>query len=112
MLALQGRRSTILKLCLDEGGFAFEHYFEEAANRFQNASDDPETFKVLEESTFRKLYPRSAIHNEGDDERRSGEEEDHEKEDYEMDVDPREDYSESEDPAAVFDVGGRLPVDW
>jgi hypothetical protein len=41
---------AFLKLCLDQGGFAFEHYFEDAADRFQNASDDPETFKVLEES--------------------------------------------------------------
>ena len=85
------RRSDILKLCLDQGGFAFEHYFEEAADRFQNASDDPETFKVLEESQFRKLYPRQAPRNEEDVEEESEGE---------------------EDPSEVFDKGGRLPVIW
>ena len=90
-LASQDRRSHILKLCLDQGGFAFEHYFEDAADRFQNASDDPETFKVLEESEFRKLYPQLAPRNEeGVEEESEGE----------------------EDPSVVFDRGGRPPVDW
>ena len=62
---------TFLSFCLDQGGFAFEHYFEEAADRFQNASDDPETFKVLEESEFRKQYPRQAPCNEEDVEEES-----------------------------------------
>jgi hypothetical protein len=88
---LQDRRSDILKLCLDQGGFAFEHYFEDAADRFQNASDDPETFKVLEESKFRELYPRQAPRNEEDVE---------------------EEPEGEEDPSKVFDRGGRLPVDW
>ena len=85
------RRSDILKLCLDQGGFAFEHYFEEAADRFQNASDDPETFKVLEESEFRKECPRKAPRNEEDVE---------------------EEPEGEEDPSGVFDEGGRLPVIW
>ena len=38
----------------------------DAADRFQNASDDPETFKVLEKSKFRELYPRWALHTEED----------------------------------------------
>jgi len=91
VLALQDRRSTILKLCLDQGGFAFEHYFEDAANRFQNASDDPETFKVLEESRFRKLYPRPTPRAKADSE---------------------QELEDEEDPSEVFDQGGRLPVDW
>ncbi|KAJ9668244.1 hypothetical protein H2201_001674 [Coniosporium apollinis] len=91
VLALQDRRSGILKLCLDQGGFAFEHYFVDAADKFQNASDDPETFKVLEESKMRELYPRSAPHTEEDSEEESEGE---------------------EDPSEVFDEGGKLPVDW
>jgi hypothetical protein len=73
---LQDRRSDILKLCLDQGGFAYEHCFEDAADSFQNANDDPETFKVLEESEFRKIYPRQPPRNEEDAEEESeGEEE-------------------------------------
>ena len=83
------RRSDILKLCLDQG-FAYEYSFEDAANRV-NASDDPETFKVLEESEFLKLYPWRAPRDEEDVE----EESDGEK-----------------DPSEVFDVGGRLPINW
>jgi hypothetical protein len=88
---LLDRRSDILRLCLDQGGFPYEHYFEDAANRFQDAPDDPETFKVLEESEFRKIYPRRAPRNEEDIEEESDGE---------------------ADPSAVFDEGGRLPVDW
>jgi hypothetical protein len=84
------RRSDILKLCFDRGGFAYEYCFEEAANRV-NASDDPETFKVLEESEFRKLYPWRPPYNEED----ALAESDGEK-----------------DPSEVFDIGGRLPVLW
>jgi hypothetical protein len=62
----------------------------DAANRFQHASDDPETFKVLEESEFRKIHPRRAPYNEED----------------------FEEPEEEEDPSEVFDEGGRLPVDW
>ncbi|EON63462.1 hypothetical protein W97_02690 [Coniosporium apollinis CBS 100218] len=91
VLALQARRSGILKLCLYQGGFAFESYFVDAADKFQNASDDPETFKVLEESRFRELYPRSTARTEEDSEEESEGE---------------------EDPSEVFDEGGKLPVDW
>ena len=85
------RRSDILKLCLDQGGFAFEHFFEDAADEFQNASDDPETFKVLEESEFRKIYPRQPPRN----------------------VEDAEEESEGEeDPSGVFDKSGSLPVNW
>jgi hypothetical protein len=84
---LQDRRSAILKLCLDQGGFPFEHYFEDAAN----ASDDPETFKVLEESRFRKIFPRRVPPGEGDSE---------------------EEFEGEKDPSAVFDQGSRLPVNW
>lgn len=90
-LALQDRRSRILKLCFDQGGFAYEHWFEDAANKFQNASDDPETFKVLEESRFRQLYPRKAPRTKADSE---------------------EGLEGEEDPSAVFDKGGEFPVDW
>ena len=88
---MQDRRSDILKLYLDQGGFAFEHYFEDAADRFQIVSDDPETFKVLEESEFRELYSRRAPRNEGDVE---------------------EELEGEEDSSEVFGRGGRLPVGW
>jgi hypothetical protein len=91
MLALLERRAAVLKLCLDQGGSAFEHYFEDAANEMQDANDDPETFRVLEESGLRKIYPRLAPRPDEADE---------------------EDSEEDENPAAVFDEGGRLPVDW
>jgi hypothetical protein len=87
---LRDRRSDILKFCLDLG-FTYEHYFDEAADRFQNANDDPEMYKILEESEFRKLYPRLPPRNEED----GGEE-----------------LEEDEDPSEVFDIGGRFPVDW
>jgi hypothetical protein len=88
-LALQDRRPSILKLCLDQGGFAFEYYFVDAADRFQNASDDPETFNVLEGSRLRELYPRLAPRTEEDDEE-----------------------SDGGDPSKAFDRGGRCPVGW
>jgi hypothetical protein len=94
MLALQDRRAGVLKLCLDQGGFPYEHYFEDAANRLQDEHDDPEnechepeTYRVLEESRFRKIYPRKTARS-------------------------KEELDAQEDPAEVFDQGGRLPVDW
>lgn len=90
-LALQDRRASVLKLCLDQGNFAFEHYFEDAANKFQNASDDTETLKVLEESRFRKLYPLPIPGADGG----GGDESEG-----------------AEEPCSVFDAGGSLPVDW
>ncbi|RYP53705.1 hypothetical protein DL770_010982 [Monosporascus sp. CRB-9-2] len=89
LLALQERQSEMLKLCLDQDGFAYEGYFEDEANRVSE-DDDPKTFKVLEESNFRKIYPRKLLGSE------DGDEED-------------EDY---EDPSAAFDEGGSHPVDW
>jgi len=59
LLTLQDRHSSILKLCLDQGGFAFEHYFEDVANRFRNASDDPETFKAVK--VWRKSPKRQCL---------------------------------------------------
>ena len=48
---------------------------------------DPETFKVLEESDFRKKFPRRAPGTEEYD-------------------------GDDEDPSGVFDVGGSYPVEW
>jgi len=90
VLALQDRCSGILKLCFEEG-FTFSGYFVDAADEFQNASDDPEIFKILEESKLREQYPRLPPRPEDD-----GEEE-----------------SEGEmDPSEAFDRGGKFPVDW
>ena len=56
-LALQERQAEVLEFFLDEGGFPYESYFEDGANRVKEG-DDPDTFRVLEESRFRVIYPR------------------------------------------------------
>jgi len=48
---------------------------------------DPETFKVLEESDFRKKFPQMAPGTEEYDD-------------------------DDKDPSGVFDVGGSYPVEW
>ncbi|KAI1075723.1 hypothetical protein F5B20DRAFT_559161 [Whalleya microplaca] len=82
--ALLDRQPEVLKLCLDMGGFAYESYFEDEANRVKEEVD-PETFKVLEGSEFRKLYPRRNKEDLDDDD---------------------------DEPSGVFDEGGTHPVDW
>jgi hypothetical protein len=57
LLALQERRNDVLKFCLDEGGFHFERPFWDEAKRV-DAEKDSETFNILEQSEFRRLYPR------------------------------------------------------
>ncbi|EMR65847.1 hypothetical protein UCREL1_7166 [Eutypa lata UCREL1] len=57
MQALLDRRPGILKICLDRGGFEYESNFVDRANTL-NEEKDPETFKVFQESNFRKLHPR------------------------------------------------------
>jgi hypothetical protein len=86
LLSLQERHSEIPKLCLTLDGFAYKGYFEDEANRVSE-DHDPETFKVLEESDFRKKYPRRAPGTEEYD-------------------------GDDEDPSGVFDVGGSHPVEW
>lgn len=82
-LALQDRRSKMLEMCLNlKGGFPYEAYFVEEADRVEE-SKDPETFRVLERSTLREYFPRQA-------------------------AGPGRD----ENPAATFDRGGKLPADW
>lgn len=88
LYALQCRRADVLKLCLDKGGFAYEHYFEDEADRV-DPKTDPKTFKVLEKSHFRQLYPR--LTGPPDD-----------------GYDPNGSYH----PERVFDRGGKYPVDW
>ena len=56
MLALQDRKTDILKFCFEKS-FAYENYFVDEANRFQADKDaDPELVKVLQESEMRKMY--------------------------------------------------------
>ena len=82
-LALQERQATTLEMCLNQpGGFPYEAYFVDEADRVEK-SQDPETFRVLEKSTLRKYYPRLPPGPVRDD-----------------------------NPAATFDRGGKLPVDW
>lgn len=68
-LALQDRRADVLKLCLDEGKFPYESYFEDEANEI-DPEKDPETFKVLEASEFRKMHPREARSPNGENRRK------------------------------------------
>ena len=73
-----------------QGSFAFESYFQDEADRV-NENDDPETFKVLEQSRFRQFYPKREPRGE-----------------------ECSDYGDSDDdidPSAVFDVGGQCPVE-
>jgi hypothetical protein len=106
MLALQERRADVLKMCLDAGGFSYENYFQDEANRL-DPNKDPETDKVLEESDFRKKYPRKRWipweeRGAKKEERDSGEEsdgEDEDNDDWEVDI-------------AAFDEGGEFEIDW
>ena len=56
VLALRERRADVLKMCLDHG-FAYREYFEDAANRVKQ-DNSPKTYKVIQESDFRRQYPR------------------------------------------------------
>lgn len=57
MLALRERRADVLKMCMGFGGFPYEGYFEDEANRVDEEKD-PETFQVLERSEYRRIYPK------------------------------------------------------
>lgn len=84
LLALKKRQAKMLEMCLNlEGGFPYEAYFVDEADRVEE-SKDPETFRVLERSTLREYYPRQPPGGPGRD----------------------------DNPAATFDRGGSLPVDW
>ncbi|KAM7183848.1 hypothetical protein V8F33_013344 [Rhypophila sp. PSN 637] len=100
--ALQLRKAEVLKYCFDIGGFPYEAYFEDEADKV-HGDEDPETFKVLEESHFRKIYPRKVkVGNEDDD--------------YDMDESDltaeERDFKERLRAAMTFDKGGEFPVDW
>ena len=56
MQALVDRRSDVLKFCLDRGGFEYESNFVKRSNNvFEELH--PRTYKVLQESDFRKQHP-------------------------------------------------------
>ena len=85
-LALQEQRPDVLKFFLDQGRFPFEAYFHVEAEDVDEKKD-PETFNVLEQSRFRQEWPRKTPDCGGNNGKRSH-------------------------PAATFDKGGRLPVEW
>ena len=103
-LAVKERRPTLLELCF-ERGFRYEGYFEDEANAVKR-EEDPETFRVLENSEFRKAYPRKDagaahdIDSEDEDSSDSG---------YD---DPDQDELARDRAAEDFDEGGRFPVEW
>ena len=94
LLALQERRADVLRFCLDTKGqsrFSFPALFvfrDEADS--VDAKKDPETFKTLEESQFRKQFPlgRQYVSKRGEK------------------VGARPAVEKS------FDKGGKYPVDW
>ena len=57
MRALLDRRPDVLKFCFDRGGFGYWEKFRDEANLVRHG--DPKTRAVIEESEFRRLYPRS-----------------------------------------------------
>jgi len=88
-----------------DGGFAYSHYFTDTADKFQDINDDPETFKVLQESKMHKMRPwwnrkGKATSKKNEDEKNGnmGEDKETDEEDY--------------DPAEVFDYGGEYEVEW
>lgn len=82
-LALKERQAKALEMCLNhDDGFPYEAYFVDEADHVEK-SQDPETFRVLEQSDLREHYPR-------------------------LPPGPGKD----EDPAVTFDRGGKYPVDW
>ena len=82
-LALQERQAETLEMCLNQdGGFPYEAYFVDEADRVER-SQNPETFRVLEQSDLREHYPR-----------------------------PPPGPGKDGDAGATFDRGGKLPVDW
>lgn len=85
-LALQERQTDVFKFFMDEGGFPFEAYFHIEADSVDEEMD-PETFKVLEQSRFRKLVPRIKPGQGGND----------------LGI---------RDPSAIFDKCGKLPIEW
>ena len=89
LLALLERQAGVLKLCLDQGGFPVEDHFRIEADRV-NAEKDPETFNTLEQSEFRRLHPKRTW------------------------IAPQPGGGIGAPPGreAVFDKGGKLPVDW
>ena len=81
-LALHECQAKTLEMCLNQDdGFPYEAYFVDEADRVEEGQD-PETFRVLEQSDLRKHYPR-------------------------LPPGPGRDGG----PAATFDRGGKLPVD-
>ncbi|KAM7187326.1 hypothetical protein V8F33_011316 [Rhypophila sp. PSN 637] len=103
--ALQLRKARVLKYCLDMGGFPYEDYFEDEADRVRE-DKDPLTFKVLEESQFRKVYPRKEErHDQGEGHG------DSDISDSSLGAEER-DRRERDRAAAAFDEGGGFPVDW
>jgi len=107
MLALQERRAEVLKMCFDAGGFSYGSHFQDEANRL-DPNKDPETDKVLEESDFRRKYPRKRWipwEERGTkkmEDQDSGEESDSED----------EDNDDGEIDVAAFDEGGEFEIPW
>ena len=101
LLACQDRRPDVLKFCLDQGGFPTEATMEDEVESVEKTKD-PETFKVLEESQqFCKSFAEAEQRKQrvGKFERRA----------QEGSIQWRGAPPGTE---AVFDRGGRLPVDW
>ena len=100
-LAVKDGKPDLLEICF-EADFRYEGYFEREANAVDPAKY-PETFAVIEQSQFRKVYPRREPANEVEETNSdSGIEDD------EYDRDRRW----RRRAARAFDVGGSHPVEW
>ena len=87
----------MLQLCFEEP-FPYSSDFEDEADRVDEHKN-PETFQVLEESHFRRIYPRKPPRIRANSKDCT----------YGDDNDEKD---KDTNPAAVFDAGGRYPVDW
>ena len=99
MLAVTERRSTVLKDCL-EGGFLLMQPFIKAADEAEVQNDDPETTKVIRESRIRKVYGPPKVNPDGSARDRFAE------------AAAERNERSAEINAAIFDIGGELPVLW
>lgn len=123
MLACQERRADALKYCLDQGGFTIESTFLDEAKRV-DAAKDPETYDALAQySDIEQIWELDKVNSERRDKRQREADQRREANQRGEHWKPPDDgggdgtwegYHHGAPPgtAAVFDVGGTLPVKW
>lgn len=121
-LACQERRADILKYCLDQGVFVIESTFlDEAAS--VDAAEDPEAYDVLAHCPdVRQIWELDRINRERKERRQREADQRQGANERGEQWEPPDDGGSGtwegrwngpdDDRAAVFDVGGKLPVPW